>query len=552
MPTGRRFPSLDQDDEIEDRYEGIDVGSPRGPRSAIPASIIEGRLDDRHQIEAVEALRREMISQSNGIAELKAMISSVLQMTSGMALKMAGDKTAKSGDLERVSLATQVLAVEEIFKFEFVRSASAAALAQYVLSVCKGPNSLREDSENGLSLRIISVFFFSTQSAEKKSLKKLTDAGKAHSQLRGMIVRILRNELPGRKETLEMRFAALAAASRSSAHAPHSTSGTPTLNSTSEDGSITQSAWVAPVWMTEGYLKREMIESVRYSVDGLEGGEPRGKKRKKPGNESPREKIAREVLKAVFAKVSDQFNRGRDAARRTLLMQLGYILRDPTTEPASEVTWISRNAPVLDDIMDVPSLHPLEGALFSEQDTATNRDIYAKFVASRLEMVFKVTYYVTVKREPGDPPPNPNEPKEKPLTTSVGLLDCALNTCVALLRYQVGEEVFLSSPNALRMVYVIALGFRSIVQKYEEYVSMSESDRPPWDQFEMLWSMLVPGKVVREKLLQEGTLHMDRGKYQALLDQNSPERDIPSYSSGNEESDDDEEDDDLDGVVLRI
>jgi len=70
------------------------------------------------------------------------------------------------------------------------------------------------------------------------------------------------------------------------------------------------------------------------------------------------------------------------------------------------------------------------------------------------------------------------------------------------------------------------------------------------------WDILLPGKAVMEKILQEGILRMKQSDYETITDQEAIASSIPSRSSGNDESgraiEADDEDDDLDDIVVRI
>ena len=557
-PPGGRAYSLGPRDELDDSDEGIESGSARGLRGGT-------HFGSPHAIEPVPTLHEELRIARNEIAELKGMVSSVLEMTSGLALKLNGEYPSKSGDHERASVVTQVGAVDDVFKLEFVRSIACATIPHFVTKECKGRNleckgmNFSEAPDNNRPLWIISVLFFSTHSTEKKTAKKLTTSGKAHSELRKRIVKVLTRELPSQKVKIEQYFAAQAAASRTSGHARPPTSRTSVFSSQSEDGSTTPSAWVAPVWMAEGYLTTDMIESVRSIVDGLQpaaladGGETRGKKRKKPESESVKDEIAREVLKLVFGKVSDLFNRARDAARKAFVQQLGYILQEHANGRKSRVSWTSQDAVVLKYIEQVPQLEPFQGCVTPEK-TELNRRAYKELVATRPEMAFKVTYHVTVQPDPEDVL---GEEEVRPVTTSISLLDCALNVYAAFVRCSDADELFRSTPDALRIVYVIALGFRSIVQTYQEdYCDLNHANRPAWADVQVHWDILLPGKAVMEKILQEGILRMKQSDYETITDQEAIASSIPSRSSGNDESgraiEADDEDDDLDDIVVRI
>jgi hypothetical protein len=75
-----------------------------------------------------------------------------------------------------------------------------------------------------------------------------------------------------------------------------------------------------------------------------------------------------------------------------------------------------------------------------------------------------------------------------------------------------------SSPDSLRMVYLVAVAFRNLVVEYEELRPVhheSEFGRK-WEERISRWRLLISWNAVRSRILPDGIISMNYEKYQEL------------------------------------
>jgi hypothetical protein len=104
------------------------------------------------------------------------------------------------------------------------------------------------------------------------------------------------------------------------------------------------------------------------------------------------------------------------------------------------------------------------------------------------------------------------------LVRKISIFNCALAFFFALMQSPNAAKVLRSSPDSLRMVYLVALAFRNIVVEYEEIRPVRHESKfgKQWAELISRWSILIPGNAVRSRILRDGIISMNYEKYQEL------------------------------------
>ena len=112
------------------------------------------------------------------------------------------------------------------------------------------------------------------------------------------------------------------------------------------------------------------------------------------------------------------------------------------------------------------------------------------------------------------------------LVRKISIFNCALNFCIAFTQSPNAAKFLRSSPDSLRMVYLVAVAFRNLVVQYEE-LRQDRHDSEfgiKWDELISRWRLLMPASSVRSKILQDGIISMNYEKYQDLNIDSEKER----------------------------
>jgi hypothetical protein len=85
---------------------------------------------------------------------------------------------------------------------------------------------------------------------------------------------------------------------------------------------------------------------------------------------------------------------------------------------------------------------------------------------------------------------------------------------IALMQSPNAAKVLRSSPDSLRMVYLVAVAFRNIVVEYEEIRPVRHESEfgKRWGELISRWSLLIPGNAVRSRIVRDGIISMNYEK----------------------------------------
>jgi hypothetical protein len=104
------------------------------------------------------------------------------------------------------------------------------------------------------------------------------------------------------------------------------------------------------------------------------------------------------------------------------------------------------------------------------------------------------------------------------LVRKISIFNCALNFCIELTQSPNAAKVLRSSPDSLRMVYLVAVAFRILVVEYEELRQVRRESKfgKIWEELISRWSLLLPGNAFRSRILRDGIISMNYTTYQEL------------------------------------
>jgi hypothetical protein len=122
------------------------------------------------------------------------------------------------------------------------------------------------------------------------------------------------------------------------------------------------------------------------------------------------------------------------------------------------------------------------------------------------------------------------------LFRKVSIFNCALNFCIGLMQSPNAEKFLRSSPDSLRMVYLVAVAFRILVVEYEELRQVRRESEfgKKCEELISRWMLLFPGNAVRTRNLRDGIISMNYAIYQELNIDSEKERGA-GHSSSDEE-----------------
>jgi hypothetical protein len=166
---------------------------------------------------------------------------------------------------------------------------------------------------------------FSTPPHEKKASRAML-VGLLHSNLKLFIARMLAVNYKVRLHTVETLQPLTLGTSRSQLD-------TASCSETTGSASRRRSISIQVEWMERGYVREEMFEECRREIDVADGSESevpqdfRAQKRRLRAEVEFRHNIDRSILKHVYQNIHAFFRKGRDAAKRQFLKDLGYLIR---------------------------------------------------------------------------------------------------------------------------------------------------------------------------------------------------------------------------------
>jgi hypothetical protein len=173
-------------------------------------------------------------------------------------------------------------------------------------------------------------------------------------------------------------------------------------------------------------------------------------KRRKLAPESEfKDQVSRALVKTIYQKIHGFFRTGRDQAKQLFFQQIWFITCDETRLKVE-----IENSSTLSVITDVDQTHPLSAASKSPDDEEKNAVLISNFERERKEMHITIEYNVSVTVE--------DKVEAMCLVRKIRIFNCALNFCIALPQSTNAANVFRSSPDSLRMVYLVAVAFRNL------------------------------------------------------------------------------------------
>jgi hypothetical protein len=236
---------------------------------------------------------------------------------------------------------------------------------------------------------------------------------------------------------------------------------------------------------------------------------PSARKKRRSGEEAEltTDEVAFLVIKDVRERLTTFLNKSRDAGRRRFVEDLGFIVpdadelcnvRNEGVKVIEQVKDISEEQPEERDISLVPETHIYTNQPNSGQTCdATNDTLYGNVVdlGQRSGMQFTARYTVLVEDLP-------ELEQSRELQRVIDLVEVSLNFCIAYFQSRDRYHFFCSSTHSLRLVYLVALCFRSLLN--------GDGD------IHGTLLCLLPGKNVYTSIVEAGVTKMKLEKYNKL------------------------------------
>jgi hypothetical protein len=258
------------------------------------------------------------------------------------------------------------------------------------------------------------------------------------------------------------------------------------------------------------------------------------------------------MIKQIYQKVHTFFRKGRDAAKKQFLQDLGYVIRP---EAESVIRFQDNTNESSSDDEPFAALSDVEMAYPRSQNDKRNdyenERLYAELLSKHIYMQADVTCSVLVKGKHG-------REEKKRVNKEVNIFKCALNFCVTLLHIPNQASFWRVSVHSLRLVYIMAPACRRLLVQYEEIrvkraqrVGGVDVDLHTLDLYKT-WASFVPGGPVADRIVRDGTLVMTEEDFEVLCEQTRRN----AYESLRDNVDDDNDDvlqqDPLEGAELRM
>jgi hypothetical protein len=161
-------------------------------------------------------------------------------------------------------------------------------------------------------------------------------------------------------------------------------------------------------WMERGYVRNEIFEECRRESDGADDSESelpqdfRAKKRKLQADVDFRDSISRSILKHIYQNIHTFFRKGREAAKKQFLQELGYVRRP---EAEAVVSFRDTTDDLSSDVVPFAALSNVEMAYPRSLNDIRNDDenerLYAELLSTHLYLQAYATYSVSVKGKHG-------------------------------------------------------------------------------------------------------------------------------------------------------
>jgi hypothetical protein len=485
-------------------------------------------------VKAVRTAVSDISDIKSKVSEIEKSVEDLLSYSRTIVLCSGKSPTKDAASLEE-QIAQQLMPVNSLFSTEYVTAAVCSSLPQFLFKQAKDV-SLQTNIEGPQIL--LAVLIFSSLPNEKKTTNS-TEIGRLHSDLKSLIAKVL-------IVNCATRAPSIAPLSQTSGRRSNSMDFGDSENDTVRSGQsqpILSDVRVRAEWMTSGYVRPEIYEEVRREIDGFnstaEKGAGRLKRRKLAPESEFKDQVSRALVKAIYQKIHSFFRTGRDQGKRLLFQQIGFITCDET-----QVKVEIENSSTLSVITDVDQTHPLTAASKSPDDDEKNAVLISNFERDRKEMHITIEYNVSVTVE--------DKVETKCLVRKISIFNCALNFCIALTQSPNAAKFFRSSPDSLRMVYLVSVAFRNLVVEYEELRQVRRESEfgKKWEELISRWSLLLPGNAVRSRILRDGIISMNYAKYQELnIDS---EKDHGAGPSSSDEEDLNKVERDVQDIELRV
>ena len=515
---------------LEDEDELSDIRS-------IHSSITELRT----QVEAF----KEYVGKE--FTDLKRDLKRVAACADCLVLSARADIPSKDSDAANARGEHLLLPIRTVFNVEYTAAGVCSGIPAFIYQRVKDECLTLE---NERPLQFLSAVMFSSLPNEKKSSRAIP-VGLLHSDLKSFIARMLVVNCKARAHTLETP-------QPSTPGTPSSQFDTASHSETTGSDARRRSVSIQVEWMERGYVREEIFEECRREIDGVDGSESelprefRAKKRKLQVEVEFRDSISRSILKHIYQKIHTFFRKGRDAAKKQFLQDLGYVIRP---EAEAVVSFLDITDDVSSDGVPFAALSNVEMAYPRSLNDIRNDDenerLYAELLTTHLYLQADVTYSVLVRGKHG-------REEKKRVNKEVNILKCALNFCVTLMHIPNQASFWRVSVHSLRLVYVVALAFRRLLVQYEE-IRVKRAQRVggvdlglQTSDLYKSWASFVPGGPVADRIVRDGTLVMTEEAFEVLREQSR--RDVYENHRANEDDDDGDvlEEDPLEGAELRM
>jgi hypothetical protein len=481
---------FDDDDALEEEVE--DAGTTCAHSTQLPIStILSEVLTTMKQVGRAAAALPQMQSD---IAEIKKGTDAVLAYCKSLFLSSGGPLAQEDEMIQQ-----QMRPVNSIFTKEYIGAAVASVLPKYTCELV---------ADHDLSLTSTTAkLALATLVPQDNGPNNDTEAAAAkNSILKSLIVKLL---------IVHSASKAPIMTAISSAECSDSHSGVPVSAPTDGETSHASLPCEAPrtYWMKSGYIRPEIYGEVQREFEGTdtatEHDSRRYKKRKTSTDAERRDRLSKGVVKKVYVLLHKFFRDGRNSARRFLFEGLGFFTYD---DAEAKVSFVAPNKSIA-NLAEIGKTHPLTLAAQSPEDDRKNAALLSQTLRERKEFYIIIEYKVNVM--------NGLCKSVKTLVQSMNLMNLALNFCVALTQCASVSKFLRSSTYSLRMVHVVAVSFRDLVEQYEVLQAHRTSGdakyRAKWTDMIACWKRVLPGDSVCNAKLKESILTMTTEKYGEIM-----------------------------------
>jgi hypothetical protein len=485
------YPGDNRGDSAHSQSLDLEEDAPNTTNDVLTA--ISACRDDMRDIAATQTVIQNSLSHiRKDIDALSTSSESILSYCQSLFLSTA---PPSAGDDERIR--QQLLPVGSIFSTSYITAVVASALPQYTFEMVRKRGFMLDNEFAQLVLATI---------VRLDTERIASEATDRNAEMKSIIVKLLIVHCAAQAPVMATNNSAELTEqhreSVSSVFAPG--------ESIQQDGSTSQDEPRLD-WMKTGFISAEMFDVAQRELDAAdtrgEAGSRRQKKRKTEADY--KERVSKAVLKQVYVLLHKFFRTGRDTARRSLFEALGFIT---SKDVRATVLFASPNR-LLPGITDIALMHPHTTASESVEDDARNANILKKTLGERKEFHVVIEYTVTVTDGPTKTTvDNMAQPKN--------LLALALTYCVALTHSTTTRKFLRSSQCSLRMVYIVAVAFRDLVQQYEAVQYRLDHDNPAtvvaWKKVTDAWLRVLPGDNVCARILNRDILNITKERYDEI------------------------------------